>query len=448
MSFQFAFQFALRMRLPALGLLVLGLTAAPAAEAANQLYQGSWVAQSFGNDITTGGTAPESAVFSFFGMPQGVLCNPGQPRCPFTSTPVTAVSGVFSALGTVCTPVANLGGGVRPAKGATATSGGNPLPNTPRYRNPFFFTVAGAPKATSCSGTTTVSGGAATFPLTTNDPLQGVVMKGAPVSGTGIAVTTAPGTGGGISFPAAPATAGIPCTTGKTAGNCGGMHRTTVGEFNNIFPYVYSYTYATMRNDAGFFASQSGPGNFTLTYKKAAKSVVTAGPNKFGGTMKLLGQLTTKVCYFRNGGCSLGGMDWRYQDIGASAYTSGGVVTGGYLALYSGMYYHTALMQASTVMLVGSRFPWTTGDVTVTAVGRGPHNTVHVRGGYDKRTSGGKGTIQLVSPVISKWLQPAANFETGGIAVLRLEFIPEPGKWMLLVAGLSSLAVAYRARGR
>ena len=438
----------LAIRLLSLGLLVLGLAAAPAAEAANQLYQGSWVAQSFGNDITTGGTAAESAVWSVFGMPQGVLCNPGQPRCPYTSTPVTTAGGVFGALGPACTPVANLGGGVRPAKGATATSGGNPLPNTPRYRNPAFFTTAGAPNITSCSATTTVSGGVASFPLTTNDPLMGPVMKGAPVSGLGIASMSPVAKAGAISFPAAPATPAIPCTAGKTAGNCGGMHRTTFGEFNNIFPYVYSYTYATLRNDAGFFASQNGPGSFSVPYKKAAKSIVKAGPNKFGGTMKLLGQLTTKVCYYRNGGCSLGGMNWRYQDIGTDAFTAGGVVTAAYTVMYSGMYYHTALMQMSTVMLIGSRFPWTTGTATVTAVGRGPHNTVAVRAGYDNRTSGGKGTIQLVSPVISKWLQPAANFETGGIAVLRLEFVPEPGRWMLLLAGLSTLAVAYRARGR
>ena len=123
-------------------------------------------------------------------------------------------------------------------------------------------------------------------------------------------------------------------------------------------------------------------------------------------------------------------------------------MTGGYIAQYSGMYYHTALMQASTVMAVGSRFPWNTGEVTVTATGRGPHKTIERREGYDKRTAGGKGAVQLVTPVITRWLQPASNFETGGVGILRLEFVPEPGKWMLLVAGLSTLAVAYRARRR
>ena len=44
----------LAIRLFAIGLLALGLTAAPAAQAANQLYQGSWVAESFGNDQVAG----------------------------------------------------------------------------------------------------------------------------------------------------------------------------------------------------------------------------------------------------------------------------------------------------------------------------------------------------------------------------------------------------------
>jgi hypothetical protein len=461
-------RFAFGIRLVTLTLLVLGLGVVPAAHAANQLYKGSWVAHSFGNDFAkgTGTHDPESNYFSVFGMPQGVLCNAGQPRCPLASTPVSTPGGNFSALGNFCTPVTAWKAS-RPAKGATpctvtAMGGCQPFPQTPRYRNPFFFKAGGSPKTTSCTATTTISGAKATAPLTTNSTKLGVVMRGKPVSGVGIASMSPVAVKGAVSFPPAPVAAGgtmdgAACTKSNVAGNCGGIRRTTIGEFNNIFPYVYSYTYATLRNASGVFASGSGPGNFTVTFmqgaNKVAQSRVVQGANKFGGTMKLLGQLTTKVCYFRNGGCSLGGMDWRYDLVGTlgatpSLYTSGGVITAGYPAKFSGMYYHTALMQASTVMLVGSRFPWTTGTASVTAVGRGPHNTVAVRKGYDKRTAGGKGTIQLVSPVMSRWNQTAANFETAGVAVLRLEFVPEPGKWMLLVAGLSSLAVVYRARRR
>ena len=129
--------------------------------------------------------------------------------------------------------------------------------------------------------------------------------------------------------------------------------------------------------------------------------------------MRLLGQMTNKVCYFRNNGCSLGKNNWRYDAIGSSN-----------LALYSAKYYHTGLMQTSTIMVLGDRFPWTTGKVTLTAVARGPHRTVERRTGYDNRTALGKGTIQLVTPLLTRWLQPAVNFETGGIAIMRLKFIP------------------------
>jgi hypothetical protein len=35
-----------------------------------------------------------------------------------------------------------------------------------------------------------------------------------------------------------------------------------------------------------------------------------------------------------------------------------------------------------------------------------------------------------------------------GIGILRLKFIPEPQGWVMLVAGVSLLGVAYRMRGR
>ncbi len=425
-------------------LLLLLFPIAASAQIGVQLYNGSWVAEAFGNDLATNGVATDgSALFSVFGMPQGQLCNPGNPRCSFQKTPVSAIGGKFFAIGTLCTPLAAFGTPTRPAKGATKTAAGKPTSKAVRYRNPFFFTTLGAPKLTSCSATTTVAAGPATVPLTTNSPLRGAVMKGAPLTGSGTANVTA---SLGFSFGSAPAT---------PTGGASGFRRTTVGEFNNIPPYLYSYTYATLRNGAGVFGPNLGPGDFTVAKKIGgtfpAKAVVKKGPNQFGGVMTLLGQLTTKVCYFRNGGCSLGEQNWRYEEIGHSAvYSGGGMVTKGFFALYSAMYYHTKLMQGSTVMVEGSRFPWTTGTVTVTATGRGPHNTIQQRKGNDNRaTTGasiGQGTIQLVTPVITRWNQPSANFETGGIGVLRLQFVPEPSQWVVLVAGLSGLGVLFRAR--
>ncbi len=53
--------------------------------------------------------------------------------------------------------------------------------------------------------------------------------------------------------------------------------------------------------------------------------------------------------------------------------------------------------------------------------------------GYDNRNTtmmGGvtnaKGIVQLVSPTLTRWLQPCCKFETGGVGILRIKFIPEP----------------------
>jgi hypothetical protein len=294
----------------------------------------------------------------------------------------------------------------------------------PLYRNPAFFTSGGQPNTTSCTATSTgaTPGG------------RGLVQAGQPITGVWNATTT---TGGAFNFAAAPANGGVRVTG-------------AVGEFAAIYPYVYAYTYVNLKNLTGVFGPGSGPGSFSLD-RKNDRIHVKQGSAKFGGTMTMLGSLTTKACYYRSGGCSLGENDWRYDAIGTSALTSGGVVTPGYPVTYVGFYYHTALMQTSTINVYGSRLPWTTGSATVTAVGRGPHKTVHYAQGYDNRnttTPSGKGTIQMVSPLITRWLRPATNYETGGIGILRIKFIPEPHTWTMLVAGVALLGVGYRMRGR
>jgi hypothetical protein len=106
-------------------------------------------------------------------------------------------------------------------------------------------------------------------------------------------------------------------------------------------------------------------------------------------------------------------------------------------------------MQKSTVLGEGERFPWTTGSVTLKATGRGPQKTIHYAQGYDNRNPGThKGTIQLVTPVLTRWLQPCCKYETGGIGILRIKFVPEPQTLVLLLAGVSLLGVGYRMRGR
>jgi hypothetical protein len=442
-------------RLLWVGLLSLGVGAATSAQAGNKLFEASWTVKSFGNEcsIAASGASPgpycgngasESQVYSAFGIPQGIQCNPNQPRCPFESTP-TDGSGNWAPLGgywrsaPYCAPWYDwqgYGTSVRPAKGRTElNTKGAVIP--PLYRNPAFFTSGGQPNTTFCTAASTgeTPGG------------KGLVQAGQPIEGKWGAVTTgAPGIGG-FTFAAAPAGAAGLRTTGQ------------VGEFAAIYPYVYSYTYATLRNDAGVFGPGKGPGSFSLPYTAdaitVAKVVVKQGAAKFGGTMRMLGQLTTKQCYYRNGGCSIISPNWRYEAVGAAAYTSGGVVTRGYPVSWPGGngYYCTTFSTRPScnhfLDVYGARFPWTTGNVTVTATGRGPHKTVHYARGYDNRTpTSGKGTIQMVSPVLTRWLSPVFSFETGGIAILRIKFVPEPQTWVMLVAGVSLLGVGARMRGR
>jgi hypothetical protein len=411
--------------------IALAVALATDCPAANQQYEASLIIDSRGNDLLPFGA------FFVFGMPQGVQCHPGRPACKIASTPVIPTTFgklYFDPLGTLCTPFGYFGA-------TRASMSASFLAGPPFHRNPAFFTPSGSPNATACTATTTAYGKVATAFLTTNDPLRGKVMKGAPL--TGEQIVTLIGTGpAGFKMKAAPATpVKVPGPTGF------GIRRTTVGEFNSVYPYVYSYTYATLRNDAGSFFAGGGPGSFTAKYT-AAEIKVMAGPAKFGGVMRLLGKLTTKGCYYKYGGCSLGIKNGRYDAIGATPYTYMGSVTKGHPAYHTAVHYNTALMTGSTLLAYGLRFPWTTGTVVVSAAYPDFAVTYEVRKGYDKRTKLGKGKIQLVTPVLTNWLHKGYAAQTGGIGVLRLDFVPEPESWLLLAVGFLTLAVLYRYSGR
>jgi len=486
-------------RLAWIGLLCAGLTAATTAQATDQMFTGEWYTRSFGNEcnkLTIPAATPNhpcfgqeltgpSEFYTVFAIPAGQQCNNLWPRCAFASTPTNGITGTKNAFHPVggygipnttvapfCAPWANFQGNgatARPAKGETILTGGKNNPIPPLYRNYKFFTAStgnAMPAHTYCNGSQTAMGGlpAKTPGLTTAfEQYPGPVVVGSPLSGAWNGSTTAPK--GDFTFAAAPygnIKAGIRLGQGtrskvtKSGASLMSAMSGLVGDFQNVYPYVYSYSYATQRNDAGDFGAGQGPGNFFHDYGTPAgdaQITIKEGPNRFGGTMRLLGLYTTKVCYFRNKACSLGTNNWRYESVGASAVLTTGA---GSTALKSGLevtheafYYHTGMDQRSTVMLEGRRFPWTTGSVTVKATGRGPHKTIHWEHGYDNRNPiTGKGTIQLVSPILTRWLQPAANFETGGIGILRIKFVPEPQTWAILIAGVSLLGVGYRMRGR
>jgi len=194
------------------------------------------------------------------------------------------------------------------------------------------------------------------------------------------------------------------------------MRRTTAGSFVGEGPYLYSYTYADLRNDAGsfgpgkgFFSTAAATSTVQFKNKAGGTDVATAtvkrGANRFGGGMKLLGSYTTKGCYFYAGGCGLGYNDWVYESIGASGHKDSGagspVVTESSTTNFSFTYYNTALGTNAKYDIVAQRFPWTTGTVTVNATLRGPHKTFERRKGFDDRV-GGVGTVQLVSPILTQ----------------------------------------------
>jgi hypothetical protein len=451
-----------------LALLASALVFAPsAAQAAVKLFTAQWYTESQGNEckgtLTPNGlpapictkTTPDFSMYSVFAVPQGQLCNADQPRCPLSSTPTSM--GVWHPLGGLtpmgtgapnCAPLSTYpapGPNTRPAKGGTA-AGAMTSRIPPIYRNPAFFTPSGQPDHVACTAAST---GVWTTTQTRFGADKGRVQRGYPIAGSWNAVPTGTGHKAGFTIPPAPAT-----------GSLGIRTTALVGEFASHYPYIYSYTYATLRNDQGTFGPGKGPGSFNIVYGPTgspfASIMVKQGKNKFGGTMKMLGAMTTKVCYWLQaggGGCSLIFLDWRYEVIGAPTWTTANgapilPITMGRIYTYYSRDYRTHQGAYSYITLSGSRFPWTTGSVTVTAVARGPHKTVHYAHGYDNRSpTGGNGTIQLVTPIITRSFG-YTDYETGGIGVLRIVFVPEPQTWAMLVAGVSLFAVGYRLRGR
>jgi hypothetical protein len=116
-------------------------------------------------------------------------------------------------------------------------------------------------------------------------------------------------------------------------------------------------------------------------------------------------------------------------------------------------YNTTGMPLTGTTMVYVDALPWTTGLVIVSGV-RGAYPTIIARSGYDNRTSMGSGTVQLVSPHLVNWIGldcPSAGCSprsetTAGIAILRLQFVPEPSSWLLLACGLGFLGVLYQRR--
>ena len=94
----------------------------------------------------------------------------------------------------------------------------------------------------------------------------------------------------------------------------------------------------------------------------------------------------------------------------------------------------------------GSGTLWTTGQVGNLAKTGAYYSSIW-RTGYDNRTPGGVGNIQLVTPSLTHWLSPGWNSHTAQLGTLTIR-VPEPHAVLLLVAGAGALAVLHRVSKR
>ena len=273
---------------------------------------------------------------------------------------------------------------------------------------------------------------------------------GSPLVGTGI-ISVSASLGGAIGLPASlltvqlgsfPTGYSTPTFQKKPLGGVPG------GSFSYYPPYIYSYSYADLKNAAGNFFAGGGPGNFTHNATAggvpAGTLTTVNGGVKYGGTMRLLGQYRTHFAYSNPPGNSVGTDPWLISWLGNGTVTGLGAVVVKTL-MDTGTNKHTVLLQTNSNFITASAMPWTTGTAKARAT-RGPFFTNFARSGYDSRTAAGAGNIQLVSPMLTHWRTPAGgvDYETASIGKLTLTFAPEPTSAMLLVAGVSVLGLVYR----
>jgi hypothetical protein len=243
----------------------------------------------------------------------------------------------------------------------------------------------------------------------------------------------------------------VPPLSGTTPHCCRGF-------LNTAPPYLQSFEYATFVNAAGsFFAgggAAAGAGYNNRTGMNGSGTWrVRAGKNAFGGVMGLLGKYGATGKYTITGktGTYNGVSSWAMvPDIGRPLYNTvigyGAMGTPIYQNPFSktDMWYKTTpkgAVKVSTLLAIGTGTLWTTGQVGGFAK-TGAYYTSLWRTGYDNRTAGGKGNIQLVTPTLTHWLSPGFNTHTAQLGILRIN-VPEPGAVLLLAAGGGALGLLF-----
>jgi hypothetical protein len=223
---------------------------------------------------------------------------------------------------------------------------------------------------------------------------------------------------------------------------------TTIG-FHPLDPnYLQSDIYATFVNAPGAFFAEGGPGSILRYYgcgpgPTLCPMVIHNGAHQFGGAMALLGRLGGFVKYVVPGheGTYAWTSSWNMiKALGRSWFDPTNPYTN------TGMWYNAVAGKKGTTTKYGKGTLWTTGTVAVYAEG-GSFPTILQRTGYDNRTPGGLGNIQLVTPGLTRWGMHPGSPRTGHIGILTLH-VPEPGAMLLLMAGVGALVVLHRVSGR
>jgi hypothetical protein len=388
---------------------VLSVCFAGTTQAATRLYTGSLIIKSFGNTTTTGTAEPYTSGL-FVGIPLTGNCNTEPLHLKETLTfNLPVATPTYTVMFTV-----PLYGGQVPS----VDTNGDTLPDI----------VPG------CGATTVDSG----------DPL---IASGA-INTTGATNTNRTSLN--------PRKFTIP--------EFGLFKKKEAASFEAYGVYLWEVHFASIFNagaggtdtgtDEGVFSKNGGDGAFGPINVNAAKqkrsATQKAGKNQFGGTMRLLGKYGDNEGYFYNNATTtVGYFNWlfHYLGHGGQGTDGGGVVTAAFVTSTVNSNHTRASGYATLSTVYQSLFKWTTGTVTVTAKG-GTFPTVIQRKGYDNRTAMGSGAIQLVTPMLTKWVG-AGTSATAAIGIMKLNFAPEPSEWLMLASGISMLGLlAHWRRSR
>jgi len=227
------------------------------------------------------------------------------------------------------------------------------------------------------------------------------------------------------------------------------LQKIGAGSFPVSLPTLFNGTQANLANATGWFSAGYGPGSFFTSPGPAGNAVaqVVKGSQQFGGSMRILGSLIWDIRFTRllPGTQTFVGPHGAFLAAGGTGTTTT-IWRSGYRFAPS---YSPTVISSYSVRNTG--FRWTTGQARVSAsstVANGAYYyTRLVATGFNTTTAMGIKNIQLVTPVLTHYLGPN-NLHTGAIAILNLQFAPEPSAWLSLGAGILCLFTLHRVGHR